>query len=279
MIKVTAFAKINLYLEVIGKREDGYHEIDSIMQSVSLFDAVSVLRTESGIEIASSELRIPKDKTNTAYRAAEVFIDRTGIKGGVAIEIAKKIPIAAGLAGGSADAAAVLFGMNKMFGAGLSESDLITLAAEVGSDVAFCLTGGTCRCRGRGELVDKMTDLPLTWLILVKPDFSVSTKWVYDNFDLVFIKEHRLVDVHTPLSAIHLYNDLEKVVVPKYPEVGEIKKKLVRLGCLQAEMSGSGPTVFGMAKDEASAKKVFSEIKKEYAQSFLVRTVSTGLSV
>jgi len=279
MIHIHAFAKINLYLEVIGKREDGYHEIESIMQSISLSDTVSLSKSESGIEIVSSDLRIPTNEKNTAYRAAQFFFDKTGIKQGIRIEIKKNIPISAGLAGGSADAAAALFGMNKLFNAGLSESDLLVLAADVGSDVSFCLIGGTCRCRGRGELVDKIADLPPTWFVLVKPDFGISTKWVYENFDLVFIKEKRLVGTHVPITAIHLYNDLEKVVIPKYPVVQDIKKKLIQLGCLQATMTGSGPTVFGMAKDEGSARKIFSEIKKEYPRSFLVKSISSGLMV
>ncbi|HTY12910.1 MAG TPA: 4-(cytidine 5'-diphospho)-2-C-methyl-D-erythritol kinase [Candidatus Omnitrophota bacterium] len=279
MIRLNAFAKINLYLEVIGKRPDGYHEIDSIMQSVSLYDAITVTPSGSGIEIVPSDHRIPRDRNNTAYKAARAFFDRTNIKGGVTVQLEKNIPIAAGLAGGSADAAAVLVGMNRLFNAGLTESDLSVLGAEVGSDVPFCLIGGTCRCRGRGELVERIKDLPPTWFVLVKPEFGVSTKWVYENFDLVFVREHRLADVHEQPSGIHLYNDLEKVVVPKYPEVGEIKKKLVQFGCLQSEMSGSGPTVYGMAGDEATARKVFDRIKAEYPQSFLVRNVSSGVSV
>ena len=278
MIELRAFAKINLSLEVLGKREDGFHEIESIMQSVSLSDTVTLDQTGKGIEIVPSDPRIPKDRKNTAYKAAQLFFDRTGTGSGVRIGITKNIPIAAGLAGGSADGAAVLSGLNKLFRAGLSDDDLLALAAEVGSDVPFCLTGGTCRCRGRGELIDKLKDLEPTWFILVKPDFGVSTKWVYDNFDLVFIKENRSAGDHIPTTGIHLYNDLEKVVVPKYPEVAEIKKKLVHLGCLQSEMSGSGPTVFGMAKDETSARNVHLEMKKSYPQSFLVQSVNSGLS-
>ncbi|KAF0133315.1 MAG: 4-diphosphocytidyl-2-C-methyl-D-erythritol kinase [Candidatus Saganbacteria bacterium] len=277
MIHISAFAKINLYLEVLGRREDGYHEIDSIMQSVSLADVITLSKKETGIEIISSDLRIPQDKNNTAYLAAEVFFDKTGLPGGIRIEIHKNIPISAGLAGGSADAAAVLFGLNNLYQTKLSESDLLTLAAQVGSDVSFCLKGGTCRCRGRGELVEKIKDLEKTWLVLVKPDFGISTKWVYDNLNAAFIKEKRLTEAHIPLSAIHLYNDLEKVVVQKYPIIAEIKKKLIHLGCLQAEMSGSGPTVFGIAKDEDSAKNIFQEMQKEFPQTFLTHSVNNGL--
>jgi 4-diphosphocytidyl-2-C-methyl-D-erythritol kinase len=274
MISLRAFAKINLSLEVLGKREDGFHEIDSIMQSVSLYDVVRLSRAAPGIEIASLELRIPKDDKNTAYKAAQVFYDKTGLDPDIKIEIEKNIPIAAGLAGGSADAAAVLFGMNKLYKAGLTESDLLALAAEVGSDVSFCLMGGTCRCRGRGELVDKLADLPPTWFVMVKPEFGVSTKWVYENYD----SSAKVRTEHPPASGIHLYNDLERVVSPKYPEIGAIKKKLIHLGCLQAEMSGSGPTVFGIARDKVSAENIYLEMKKNYSQSFVVSSVNSGLS-
>jgi 4-diphosphocytidyl-2-C-methyl-D-erythritol kinase len=274
MISLRAFAKINLYLEVLGRREDGYHEIESVMQSVSLSDLVTLEKIGSGIEIVSSELRIPKDRQNTAYKAAQIFFDKTGVTVGVRIGIEKNIPIAAGLAGGSADAAAVLSGLNQLYKTELTESDLLALAAEVGSDVSFCLVGGTCRCRGRGELIEKMEALGPTWIVLVKPEFGVSTKWVYDNFDAAPKAEAE----RPPATGIHLYNDLEKVVVPKYPEVGEIKKKLVQLGCMQSEMSGSGPTVFGISSDEQSARKAYLEMKKKYSQSFLVQAVNAGLS-
>jgi len=279
MIRLKAYAKINLFLQVIGKRADGYHEIDSVMQSVSLQDEIKLTEIEAGIELIVNNPNLPADEKNLAYKAARIFYDKTAIKTGVRIEIEKNIPIAAGLAGGSADAAATLIGLNRLKKCNLTESDLLTLAADLGSDVPFCTMGGTCRCRGRGELVEKMEPLAESFFVLVKPDLELSTKWVYDNFDLVWIAEKRLVGTHQAFSGLTLYNDLEKVVLPKYPKVEGIKKRLIQLGCLQALMSGSGPAVYGLARDEVSANKIYSEIKKEYPQSYLARSVNSGVSV
>ena len=278
MISVRAQAKINLFLQVIGKRDDGYHEIDSILQSISLFDQITLSENSSGIQLTVSDRFIPLDHRNTAFKAAQIFFDKTGIQPGVKIDIKKNIPVAAGLAGGSADAAAVLMGLNRLFKTDLTESDFLTLGAEVGSDVPFCTVGGTCRCRGRGEVVVKVDPLPKSYFVLVKPDFEVSTKWVYENFDLVWIKEKRLVGTHTPYSSLTLYNDLEKVVFPKYPQVAEVIKRLTRLGCLKAGMSGSGPSVFGLAEDKKSAEKIAGELKQEYPQTFAVESVDRGVN-
>jgi len=277
--KLKARAKINLSLQVIGLREDGYHEIDSIMQSVSLFDHVTLSRQTAGITIRTSDLRIPSDERNTAFKAAKVFLNKTGIEQGVVIEIEKNIPIAAGLAGGSADAAATLVGLNQMFKTGLTGSDLINLAAEVGSDVPFCIEGGTARCRGRGELVEKLKipEVGKLIFILVKPEVSISTKWAYENFDRVFIAEKRLAGTHRQITGITLYNDLEKVVLPKYPEVEGIKKRLIHLGCPQALMSGSGSAVFGIADNEIQAQAIYHEILKDHPRSFLVYPETAGV--
>lgn len=279
MQKLKAYAKINLTLQVIGLREDGYHEIDSIMQSVSLFDQITVCKQTAGITINTSDLRIPSDERNTAYKAARVFLDKTGIEQGVKIEIEKNIPISAGLAGGSADAAATLVGLNQMFKTGLTSSDLINLAALVGSDVPFCITGGTARCRGRGEIVEKedIPEIGKLIFILVKPEVSISTKWAYQNFDRVFIAEGRVAGTHQALSGITLYNDLEKVVLPKYPEVEKVKKRLIHLGCPQALMSGSGSAVFGLVDDEPKAQSIYREILKDYPRSFLVYPETAGV--
>lgn len=279
MQKLKAHAKINLSLQVIGLREDGFHEIDSIMQSVSLFDNLTLSRQTAGITVKTSDLRIPSDERNIAYKAARVFLDKTGVEQGVKIEIEKNIPIAAGLAGGSADAAAVLVGLNQMFGTGLTGSDLINLAASVGSDVPFCIEGGTARCRGRGEIVEKL-DIPEIGkliFIIVKPEVSISTKWAYENFDRVFIAEKRLAGTHQQMTGITLYNDLEKVVLPQYPEVEKIKKRLIHLGCPQALMSGSGSAVFGLADNELKAQTIYREVLKDYPRSFLVYPETAGV--
>jgi 4-diphosphocytidyl-2-C-methyl-D-erythritol kinase len=279
VLKLKARAKINLNLQVIGLRSDGYHEIDSVMQSVSLHDNLTLSQQEAGITVIASDLRIPSDARNTAHKAARVFFDKTGVSSGVKIEIEKNIPIVAGLAGGSSDAAAVLVGLNKMFKTGLTGSDLINLAAEVGSDVPFCVQGGTARCRGRGEIVEKIdiAEIGKLIFIIVKPEVSISTKWVYENFDRVFIAEGRLAGTHQQMTGITLYNDLEKVVLPKYPEVEKIKKRLIHLGCPQALMSGSGSAVFGLTDDEQKAQAIYREILKEYPRSFLVYPVPAGV--
>lgn len=278
-MKLKAYAKINLTLNIIGKREDGYHEIDSIMQSISLFDEVTLTPKSFGIEIKTPDLRLPLGPKNTTYKAAQLFFDRTGVESGVVIEIEKMIPVAAGLAGGSADAAAVLVGLNRLFKSNLSESDIQILAASVGSDVPFCCVGGTCRSRGRGELVERIEDLPEIWFVLVNPDFEIKTKWVYENFDLVWIKEKRMVGTHIPITSINLYNDLEKVVLPKYPVLERLKRRLIQLKCLQALMSGSGPTIFGMAPDEETAIRAVADLRQDFPQTYVVESIPRSLEV
>lgn len=273
MIRLKAYAKINLALQVLGKRLDGYHEIDSIMQSVSLFDSIELSKIDPGINLMTSDATLPTGQKNIAYKAAELFFNETGIDPLINISITKMIPIAAGLAGGSADAAAVLVGLNQLYKTKMSIGDLQVLASRIGSDISFCLVGGTCKCRGRGELVEPITNfqLPMSnYFVLVKPDFPVSTKWVYENYK---------GEKQNPLDSISLVNDLEKVVLPKYPEVANIKNKLVHLGCLKAQMSGSGPTVFGLAPDEKTARKIYDQMKNNYEQTFLVEPVKQGIEI
>ncbi|MBU0572898.1 MAG: 4-(cytidine 5'-diphospho)-2-C-methyl-D-erythritol kinase [Candidatus Margulisiibacteriota bacterium] len=277
VLSLKTAAKLNLSLQVVGKRPDGYHEIDSVMQSISLYDLVKLEESKKGIIISSNMLGLPTDRKNTAYRAAEVFFERVGIDSGAKIFIEKHIPIAAGLAGGSADAAAVLIGLNMLFSAGLSESDIARLAADVGSDVAFCAVGGTCRCRGRGELVEKISSLPKTHCVLVAPGIHISSKWVYDNFDLEWLMEHRMVGAHRLQTGIDIFNDLEKVVLSKYSEVGRIKKRLIDLGCLVSLMSGSGSSVFGITADRKTAENTVSALLKEFPQTWLLETVEEGV--
>ncbi|OGC15571.1 4-(cytidine 5'-diphospho)-2-C-methyl-D-erythritol kinase [candidate division WOR-1 bacterium RIFOXYC2_FULL_37_10] len=277
-MKLYAFAKINFILQVIGKLSSGYHEIDSLMSSVSLHDELFLENADFGIDLSLSDYSIPTDEQNTAFKAAKLFLDKVNIKSGIKMRIKKNIPVAAGLAGGSADAAAVLIGLNKLFDAKLSKDELLDLGAKIGSDVPFCLTGGLCRCRGRGELVERLDSKKLLF-VLVKPSLAISTKSVYEEFDKSFIEKENYIDKALKEGTLNLRNDLEKVVLPQYPEIGEIKKKLLELKCEQSLMSGSGSTVFGMISDKKKAQTIYSNIKKLYPQSFLVEAVDTGVSV
>ncbi len=257
MLRVKAYAKINLSLKILGMRPDGYHEIESLMQSVSLHDVITLSETPSGIQLTTTNLRLPTDERNLAYKAAELFPRNTGIK----IYIEKNIPVAAGLAGGSADAAAVLYGLNKMTECRMSNIELMELGAQIGSDVPFCLTGGNCTVRGRGESVTRNMLHATRSYVLVVPEVKVSTKWAYEAWN----------------GEQGAKNDLEPVVVKKYPIIQKIKEKLLELGCSFAQMSGSGPSVFGTINESSQGEKIVAEMKKEYPQSFLVQSVDRGV--
>jgi 4-diphosphocytidyl-2-C-methyl-D-erythritol kinase len=280
-MKLRAFAKINLSLRVFTRRPDGFHAIESIMQSVSLCDYITLTPNPSGIEVTCDDPKVPQGKDNLAHKAARAFQSRVAshpltLLGasesrakGSSIHIEKRIPMAAGLAGGSADAAAVLYGLNQLAGDGrMPAEELLKLGAEVGSDVPFCLTGGTCLVEGRGEIVNRQEPWPKTFFVLVCPDLQVSTKWAYEEFD----------NLHLNLGE-EIKNDLEPVVVSKFDEITEIKEKLLRLGCLEAQMSGSGPSIFGSVKHRNEAERILAEIREDYSRSFLVETVGKGVEV
>ena len=265
-MKIAAFAKINLSLRIFEKRPDGFHNLESLMQSISLHDTITLEPISSGIEVVCDQKDVPQGKDNIAYKAAEIFLGTRDT--GVSIHIAKKIPMAAGLAGGSADAAAVLYGLNQMQNeeCRMKNEGLLSLGAQIGSDVPFCLTGGTCLVEGRGEIVNKQEPWPKTYFVLVCPQIHVSTKWVYEEFDRM----------HLNLSE-EIKNDLEPVVVEKHGVITEIKEKLLALGCSESQMSGSGPSVFGVVKHKDEAEKIYNSIKEDYEQSFLVETVERGI--
>ena len=269
-MKLKAFAKINLTLRVFDQRPDGFHNLESLMQSVSLCDYVTIEPAESGITVTCDDPSVPTGPKNIAYKAAQLFVQGSRVKGqGLKIHIEKNIPMAAGLAGGSADAAAVLFGLNQLFAFPLSDINLLQLASTIGSDVPFCLTGGTCLVEGRGEKVTKQAPLPKTYFILVKPDFEVSTKWAYEEFDRMSNVECRMPN--------ECKNYLERAVIEKYPEIAKIKEKLLALGCSEAQMSGSGPTVFGVVRHQQEGEVILRKIKKEYTKSYLVETIDKGI--
>lgn len=279
-MKIKAYAKINLSLRVFEKRPDGYHSIESVMQSVSLHDLVTLSRIPSGIELTCDDQNIPSDKRNLAYKAAELFMGVRDEVRGVRVDIRKRIPLAAGLAGGSADAAAVLFGLNQLSAAGsrLSDADLIGLGSRIGSDVPFCLTGGTCLVKGRGEVVERQDPWPKTYFILVCPDIQVSSKWAYEEFDNMHLNISGEIYPHAKYFGVGIKNDLEPVVVSRHEVVAEIKERLLGFGCSEAQMSGSGPSVFGMVRQRAEAQDIFEKARDLYPRSFLVETVEQGLA-
>ena len=280
-MRLRANAKINLSLKILGKRPDGYHEIDSIMQSVSLCDYITLAPLESGIQLTTNNLRLTTDNRNLAYEAAEVFfsakgqdfdeLSRVGARvKGIKIYLEKNIPLAAGLAGGSTDAAAVLYGLNQLSAVGdrLSAFELQKLGAEIGSDVPFCLTGGNCTVTGRGEFVKSNPINVKRDFVLVVPEVEVSTKWAYEAWDSKQATGNR---------QLATQNDLEAVVIEKYPVIQKIKDRLIELGCSYAQMSGSGPSVFGIVNLNETGNTVYAQMKNEYPRTFLVRSADRGI--
>ena len=262
MIIERAYAKINLLLDVLFKRADGYHEVDMIMQTISLHDQIILREISTGIVLRVAGAELAADESNLAYKAAKLFMAETNIDRGVEIELVKHIPMEAGLAGGSADAAAVFRGLNRLFHTDLSLAQLQGMSASIGSDVAFCINGGTARAVGRGEKIVQLADVPRFWLVVFKPDFGIATAWAYSQFAL---HANKLVhpNMDKMLNALAsneinqiakcLGNVLEIVSVEKYPQIGNIKNCLQENGALGSLMSGSGTAVYGLFEDVHSA--------------------------
>ncbi len=284
IVTIEAPAKINLTLDVKGRRSDNYHEIETIMHQVDLADLVFVRRKAEGIRVITDLPELPDDESNLAYKAAQEFFRKTGIAAGVEVIIKKKIPVGAGLAGGSTDAAAVIKGLDCLYGTGLSLEEMLEIAATVGSDVPFCILGGTALARGRGEILTPLaTDIILT-LVLVKPNFSVSTKEVYEGLATVEITERpdtqevmrglMAHDIETVCRGLR--NVLEEVTASWFPEVRLIKAKMKELKAQAALMSGSGPTVFGLFKEEGEAVEAFNHFRLYYEETYLVKSYRKG---
>ena len=263
-----AYAKINLALEVLGKRADGFHEVSMVMQSVSLHDTLTLSLASTEISLVCDQPSLPSGRSNLAYRAAELLRQECGVTLGVHICLTKRIPMAAGLAGGSSDAAAVLRGLNSLWGLALSPCDLEVLAARLGSDVPFCLWGGTALATGRGEILEPLTSFAGHGVVLANPPLQVSTAWVYGNFQKQI--QPRSTDIKTLRRAIEqkdfsavtgqLFNDLESVTVPAHPEIAVLKEKLTEAGAAGVLMSGSGPTVFALTPDLSLARQLAGRV-------------------
>jgi len=279
-IQLKAKAKINLSLDVLGKRQDGYHELKTIMQTVELHDIVTLETAESGIQIGCNKQYVPADENNIAWKAANLLIKKYNIKKGIRIYIQKNIPVAAGLAGGSADAASVLRGINLLYNLGMSNNELMAAGLEIGADVPFCIRGGTMLAEGIGEKLTPLKCLDGVDILIIKPKVSVSTAWVYKNLDLSAINFRP--DTDKLISAIeqkkldflaeNMKNVLETVTLPKHKVLDEIKSRLIECGALGSMMSGSGPSVFGIFKNRASAEKAYNILKSNEWDCYITKT-------
>lgn len=287
-ITLVSRAKINLSIDVVGKREDGYHLVEMIMQTIDLKDEIGIRRIEEDkIEVTSNSSYIPLNEGNIVYKAAKLLKDRFDIKSGVSIHIEKHIPVAAGMAGGSSNGAAVLVGLNEMFSLGLSKEELMGIGLELGADVPFCINGGACLAQGIGEELTPIDGLENTWIVICKPNFSVSTPWVYKNLKMESIKKRPdteklleyIKDKNLVALSKEMENVLEEVTKSEYKAIGDIERKMVEYGALGSMMTGSGPTVFGIFKDYKTAKNASQNLSKFYKSTFLTKTFVGGIEI
>lgn len=269
-MKLRAMAKINLGLDVVRRREDGYHEVRMIMQTIRMYDSIELTRTDTpGIQVQTNLRYLPVNEDNLVYRAAKLLMDEFHIQQGVEIRLEKFIPVAAGMAGGSSDAAAVMVGVNRMFDLGLSRRALMERGVKIGADVPYCILRGTALAEGIGEKLTVLPKAPRGYVLIAKPPISVSTKFVYENLHLEQLKAHPDIDgVRAAIEAGDLKtmaermgNVLETVTIPAYPQIGKIRDAMLENGALGAMMSGSGPTVFGIFEDSTQGKKAKQAIK------------------
>ncbi|QPC47972.1 4-(cytidine 5'-diphospho)-2-C-methyl-D-erythritol kinase [Mangrovibacillus cuniculi] len=280
-LMVKAPAKINLALDVLHKRPDGFHEVEMIMTTIDLADRIELTERKDGeIRILSQNRFVPDDQRNLAYQAAKLLKDEFNVRTGVAIGIDKVIPVAAGLAGGSSDAAATLRGLNELWNLGLSLDELAVLGARIGSDVSFCVYGGTALATGRGEIIQELPAPPNCWVILAKPTIGVSTADVYRNLRLDGIKHPNIQAMVNSIKeqsyenvCANMGNVLETVTLPMHPEVQQIKEQMIRFGADAVLMSGSGPTVFGLVQYESRLQRVYNGLRGFCDQVFAVRLV------
>lgn len=276
-------AKINLFLKILSRRPDGYHEIESLMQKVDLCDILHLSWQGETISVSCPGSSLPEDRDNLVYRAAELFLETAGIRAGIKIILEKNIPVAAGLGGGSSDAAAVINGLNTLADTGFSPEELMEIARPLGADVPFFVQGGSAALAVNiGDNLTQAEPLHGFWIVLVNPGFGVSTKWVYENFPLtsranpyILARGQDLTkDFHAMGPGLYeeLGNDLEVVTITRYPEIGNIKRELKEAGAAASLMSGSGPTVFGLFQVENDAQQCFQQLSKKYGgKVFLTR--------
>lgn len=269
--RIKAYAKINLGLDVVRRLENGYHEVRMVMQTVGIYDVLDFQRTAGGIVITTDSGELPTNEDNLIYKAAKLMIEKYHIIEGVKIHLEKHIPIAAGMAGGSTDAAATLKGMNRLFDLGCTLKDLMELGVNIGADVPYCVMGGTALAEGIGEKLTPLAPAPDCYVLVAKPDINVSTKYVYEHLDAQEIRKHPDIDgmveaiAEESLQGIldRMENVLETVTVSAYPIIQKIKDRMKELGAINSLMSGSGPTVFGIFVEKDMARRAYDKLEEE----------------
>lgn len=286
-LELKAYGKINLGLDVVRRREDGYHEVRMIMQTVRVYDAIELNRTEEEeIRLSTNLYYLPDNENNLGYRAAKLLMDEFGIRDGVEIKMKKFIPVAAGMAGGSSDAAAVLFGVNKMFGLGLSKQELMERGVRLGADVPYCIMRGTALSEGIGEILTPLPPMPQCRVLIAKPAVSVSTKHVYESLNLPSLGAEAHPDIDAMRAAIEkkdlsgvvsqLGNVLETVTIPENPVIQTLKDKMMEMGADGSLMSGSGPTVFGLFTNQTAAQAAYEELRYGRSQDLAKQVYLTS---
>ena len=286
-LELKAYGKINLGLDVVRRREDGYHEVRMIMQTVRVYDAIELNRTEEeGIRLSTNLYYLPDNENNLGYRAAKLLMDEFGIRDGVEIKMKKFIPVAAGMAGGSSDAAAVLFGANKMFGLGLSKQELMERGVRLGADVPYCIMRGTALSEGIGEILTPLPPMPQCRVLIAKPAVSVSTKHVYESLNLPSLGAEAHPDIDAMRAAIEkkdlsgvvsqLGNVLETVTIPENPVIQTLKDRMMEMGADGSLMSGSGPTVFGLFTNQTAAQAAYEELRYGSSQDLAKQVYLTS---
>jgi 4-diphosphocytidyl-2-C-methyl-D-erythritol kinase len=269
--QMKAHAKINLGLDVVGKLPNGYHEVRMVMQTVGIYDELTFSRTECGIMVTTDSEELPIEEDNLIYKAANLMKDKYDIREGIHIHLQKNIPIAAGMAGGSADAAAAMKGISRMFGLDTSLLELMELGASIGADVPYCVIGGTALAEGIGEKLTPLEPAPECFVLVAKPDINVSTRYVYERLNVAAIEKHP--DIDGMVAAIgkgslqgildRMENVLESVTVQEYPVVDALKQRMKELGAVNSLMSGSGPTVFGIFLEKRLAEAALDRLAQE----------------
>jgi 4-diphosphocytidyl-2-C-methyl-D-erythritol kinase len=284
--KLYSYAKINLFLNIVSKRQNGYHDIQSVMQTINIRDEIKIKNTGKGIIISCNDETIPVDSMNTAWKAANLIMGKYGLIGGVSIDIKKTIPSGAGLAGGSGNAAAVIIGMNHMFNLQMTDDEMVEIAVKIGADVPYCLVGGTCLAEGIGEELERINDFTWDNILIVKPEISVSTASIYGKVEKHMYNRYDMEEIVKRISGMEYEealsftgNILEDIVEEIHPEIKDIKKEMKSFNAILSMMTGSGSAVVGFFNNEDDLDRCAEDLKKRYDKIYKTNTVRKGVEL